>query len=79
MSRLTTFVPALALLAALAACGDKPQTLTHVKNDVPAYEGAKNEFPAPDWKRGDKASWEAQLKARMWNSQNEYSKTNAAH
>jgi hypothetical protein len=59
----------------LAACGDKPQTSAGVKSDVPAFQGAQNSFVAPGWKPGDKTAWEQGLKARLQNTQNEYSKT----
>ena len=58
----------------LSACGDKPQSMGGVKNDVAPYQGVDNKFAAPGWKAGDKTSWEQALKARMQNSQNEYSK-----
>ncbi len=66
---------AVVCLAALAACGEKPQTLGGVKGDVAAYQGVDNPFAAPGWKRGDRTSWEQGLKARAQNTQNEYSKT----
>lgn len=65
----------VASLALLAACGEKPQTLSGVKGDVAAYQGVENQFAAPGWKAGDKTSWEQSLKARAQNTQNEYSKT----
>ncbi|CDS50839.1 putative lipoprotein [Polaromonas sp. CG9_12] len=46
------------------------------KGHVAAFEGAKNKFVAPGWNPGDKNSWEQGLKARLQNTQNEYSKTN---
>ena len=64
-----------AAVMALAACGEKPQTASGVKNDATAFQGAENKFVAPGWKPGDKASWEQGLKARAQNTQNEYSKT----
>ena len=75
MTRLAVLVPVLAALAALSACGEKPQTLGGRKSDAAAFQGAQNPFVAPGWKPGDKSSWEQGLKARMQNSQNEYSKT----
>lgn len=66
--------PVLLALAGLSACGEKPQTLGGVKSDVPAYQGAQNQFVAPGWKPGDKTSWEQGLKARAQNTQNEYNK-----
>lgn len=65
----------VASLALLAACGEKPQTLSGVKGDVAAYQGVENQFAAPGWKAGDKTSWEQSLKARAQNTQNEYAKT----
>lgn len=73
MKRLLVLVP---LVAGLAACGEKPQTLGGVKNDVAPYQGADNRFVAPGWKPGDKTSWEQGLKARTQRTQNEYSKLN---
>jgi hypothetical protein len=64
-----------AAVMALAACGEKPQTASGAKSDVPAFQGAENKFVAPGWKPGDKTSWEQGLKARAQNTQNEYSKT----
>jgi hypothetical protein len=66
---------ALAALAGLTACGEKPQTMGGVKSDVAAYQGVNNAYAAPGWKAGDKTSWEQGLKARAQNTQNEYSKT----
>ncbi len=76
MKRLLIFVPLVAGMAGLAACGEKPQTMGGVKNDAPAFQGTKNTFAAPGWKAGDKASWEQELKARTQRTQNEYSKIN---
>ena len=76
MKRASLLFPMLALLTGLAACGEKPQTLGTNKADIAAFQGAQNQFVAPGWKVGDKSSWEQGLKARMQNSQNEYSKIN---
>ena len=76
MKRFAVLVPVLAAVAALAGCGEKPQTLGANKNDVAAYQGAQDQFVAPGWKPGDKSSWEQGLKTRMQNSQNEYTKIN---
>jgi hypothetical protein len=62
-------------IAALTACGEKPQTLGAGKSDVAPYKGAENGFALPGWKAGDKTSWEQALKARAQNTQNEYSRT----
>jgi hypothetical protein len=62
-------------VAALSACGEKPQTLgSGVKSDGAAYQGVQTQYAAPGWKAGDKTSWEQGLKARAQNSQNEYNK-----
>lgn len=65
----------IAVLLALAACGEKPQIGYGIKSDVPAFQGAQDPFVAPGWKPGDKSSWEQGLKTRTQNTQNEYSKT----
>lgn len=66
----------VAAAAALAACGEKPQTAGGAKQDAAPYTGTGKAFVEPGWKQGDKTSWESQLKARGQNSQNEYTKTN---
>ncbi len=70
----TTLVAAVALVA-LTACGEKPQTGEGIRSDAPPYAGTGSNFMQPGWKAGDKASWEAQLKARQQYSQNEYTRT----
>jgi membrane-bound lytic murein transglycosylase B len=50
-------------VAALSACGEKPQTLG-AKHDATAHSGAANVFVAPGWQPGDKTSWEQQLRTR---------------
>lgn len=67
-------VAALCSVLGLAACGEKPQVLQSSRSDVPAFQGAADPFVVPGWKPGDKTSWEQGLKARMQNSQNEYTK-----
>ncbi len=74
MMRLKLVMVSLTAAAGLLGCGEKPQTLGIGKHDVAAYLGAENHFVAPGWKVGDKTSWEQGLKARMQNTQNEYSK-----
>ncbi|MES2360637.1 MAG: hypothetical protein V4646_02415 [Pseudomonadota bacterium] len=76
MKRLILMIPALVAVAGLSACGEKPQTLSGTKKDVPAFQGTDNGFSAPGWKAGDKTSWEQGLKVRMQNGQNEYNKLN---
>ena len=68
----------LTVLAALtlAACGEKPQVLGGTRQDTPAFQGTGMPFTAPGWQSGDKASWEAQLRTRTQNGQNDYNKVN---
>ena len=70
------FILAAATVLGLAACGDKPQTLETSKKDNAAFNGTGKAFANPDWKAGDKASWEAHLKARSQYGQNDYSRVN---
>ncbi|GAC1530314.1 MAG: hypothetical protein NVS2B4_09150 [Ramlibacter sp.] len=61
---------------ALAACGEKPQTLNSgSRHDTPAAQGTGMAYQLQGWKAGDRTSWEQQLKARA-QGQNEYVKTN---
>jgi hypothetical protein len=63
--------------AALVGCGDKQQTSATPTKDAAPYAGTGvASFTTSGWKAGDKVAWEQQLKARMINSQNEYSKVN---
>ena len=73
MKRLLT-IAALAGLASLMGCGEKPQSLQTYKDDSPAFQGTPGLFAAPGWKAGDKVSWEQGLKTRMQNTQNEYTR-----
>ena len=67
----------VAATLALAACGEKPQSMKeNAKQDTAAFQGTGMPFVSPGWKVGDKTSWEAQLKTRTQNSQNEYNKVN---
>lgn len=67
---------ALVMVAGLAACGDRPQTLTASKQDSAAFTGTGKPYVQPDWKPGDKASWESQLKARNQYGQDDYTRMN---
>jgi starvation-inducible outer membrane lipoprotein len=67
---------ATAMVFGLAACGDKPQTLETSKRDSSAYSGTGKAYANPDWKQGDKDSWEAHLKARNQYGQNDYTRMN---
>lgn len=77
MKYVTTTLAATAALVALTACGEKPQTSGGNTKVTPAYAGTGSQYMQPDWKAGDKASWEAQLKARQQNTQNEYPRISA--
>lgn len=73
---------AVVSLALLGACGEKPQTNAQgVKHDTAPWQGtasadgqAGKAFSASGWQPGDKASWEAELKTRTQNGQNEYNR-----
>ena len=75
MMHRTLLISTMGAIALLSACGEKAQSIGGLKGDVAAYQGVDNKFAAPGWKAGDKTSWEQALKARMQNSQNEYTKT----
>ena len=67
----------LAVMAALAACSEKTQTINSgSRPDAAAFNGTGMPFTAPGWKPGDKTSWEQQLKTRLQNGQNDYAKVN---
>lgn len=72
----TTLAVAVALTA-LTACGERPQTGAGIRSDAPSYAGTGSNFMQSGWKAGDKAAWEAQLKARQQYGQNEYTRTQA--
>ena len=65
---------ALAAVAVLSACGERPQALETNKHDSPAYTGTGKAFTNQDWKQGDKVSWESHLKARQQYGQNDYTR-----
>jgi hypothetical protein len=74
-----TFAAAALLLSALAlaACGETPQTASAagVKVDRAVYQGVGDSpFVAPGWQAGDRASWQAELKARAQYGQNDYTR-----
>ena len=73
-TRFVILAVSCAALAALAACGEKPQVLQTSRSDVPAFQGTSGAYAVGGWKAGDKTSWEQGLKARMQNTQNEYTK-----
>ena len=64
----------LACALVLGACGERVQTTpvgTERKADTKSWVASDNVYVAPGWTPGDKASWEAQLRARA-QSQNDY-------
>jgi len=70
-------IPAVAALALLAGCGEKTQSIgQQSRMDSAAFQGTGSAFTAPGWKAGDKGSWEQQLKTRLQNGQNDYTKVN---
>ncbi len=74
-----TFAAAALLLSALAlaACGETPQTASAagIKVDRAVYQGVgSSPFAAPGWQAGDRASWQAELKARAQYGQNDYTR-----
>jgi len=71
-----SFLIAAAVMAGLVACGEKPQALETNTHDSSAYTGTGKAFANKDWKQGDKASWESQLKARGQYGQNDYTRMN---
>jgi hypothetical protein len=57
----------------LAACTEKPQTVTTRRVDAKAWQGADARHMAPGWSAGDKTSWDEQMRTRA-QTQNEYAK-----
>jgi hypothetical protein len=72
-------VPMAAL--ALAGCGERDQSVAQgsgKKSDVQAWQGVQSAaYAAPGWKSGDKDSWDAQMRARTQQGQNEYTRAPA--
>ena len=73
MSRLIAASAAIALIAGLAACGERPQDITYKQG---TYQGKPDNQP---WKNaqfnGDQKAWELALKDRA-QTQNEYKRAN---
>jgi hypothetical protein len=61
---------------ALAGCAEREQTASGIKTDQQVFQGTNRQppFMAAGWKPGDRADWEAKLKVRTVNGQNEYVK-----
>jgi hypothetical protein len=68
-------VLSLAALA-LAGCAEREQTANGIRIDTAPFNGTNKQPPytAVGWKPGDRANWEAQLKVRTVNGQNDYVK-----
>ncbi len=65
----------LVVVGALTACGEQPQETTGSKNDAAPYTGVgQSQYQDPNWKPGDKNSWEQQLKTRAQYGMNDYSR-----
>ena len=64
----------------VGGCGEKAQTAgtSAKKVDAKAWEGTPGAYNASGWKVGDQASWEAQIKTRAQQGQNEYNRSAAA-
>ncbi len=77
MKTLLLSVTTLCASMMLGACGEKPQTSGTRKADVSPVQGTQPGHMAAGWKVGDATSWEAHLKARTLNGQNEYARTAA--
>jgi hypothetical protein len=77
MKRILNLAIAVAGVAALAACSERPQTLdSGVKVDAQAFQGTGLAYAVPGWKQGDKSSWEQHEKVRTQMGQNEYTRVN---
>ena len=75
MRKAVLFVTTVVLLA---GCGEKAQSMdaSAKKADAQpwsASSAAEPAFAAPDWKGGDKAAWEEQMRKRA-QSQNDYAR-----
>lgn len=65
----------LTVWLALAACGEKPQTLGAAGKDQSPAEGVgASQYAVAGWKAGDQQSWQSHLRARAQYGQNEYSR-----
>lgn len=59
----------------LVAC-ERAQTIgAGARQDAAPYSGTGKPYVESGWKPGDKTSWEAHLRARGQQGQNEYNKT----
>lgn len=62
------------LTAALAACGERDQSLAAGrKADTKPWQAAQTPYTVKGWTAGDKTTWETQMRTRN-QTQNEYVK-----
>ena len=77
MKAWVTAAVALAMAAGLSACGESEQVVVYKqgkyqgKPDGKAWENDPLAYGNTKWNRGDRASWENQIKARA-DGQNDY-------
>jgi hypothetical protein len=76
MTRSLLIVSLTGLSMVLAACSEKPQTLSR-KADSKAWEATAGGYNAAGFKGGDQAAWEEQMRRRAL-GQNEYARAVAA-
>ncbi|MDP2007363.1 MAG: hypothetical protein Q8K45_16940 [Rubrivivax sp.] len=63
----------LAIVAALSACGERPQVAGKRTVGAAANLGTGGgPYTAPGWKAGDETSWEEHMRTRTQSGQNEY-------
>lgn len=74
LRRAARLLGVMSACAVLAACAEKAQvsSASVKKPDVPAYRGTGTAYATTDWKQGDAASWEEQMRNRAVRGQNEY-------
>ena len=71
-------VAVIAVMLALAACGEKPQIMDASAKKVDAKpwsvsDAANPAYKAPGWKAGDKSAWDDQIRQRN-QAQNDYAR-----
>ena len=71
-------VAVIAVMLALAACGEKPQIMDASAKKVDAQpwsvsDAANPAYKAPGWKVGDKTAWDDQIRQRN-QAQNDYAR-----
>jgi hypothetical protein len=73
LKKTTGILATCAALCGLAACGESDQSLKR-KTDARASDGPGSAHTVGNWKAGDTAAWEAQIRIRS-QGQNEYSRS----